>query len=307
MIRRLLEPIFEPIFHKHSYGFRPRRGCHMAVEYILKLKAQGYKYVLDADIKGFFDNIPHHVIMRMIAERVADGNILTIVEKFLKAGVFEDDQLKPTVSGTPQGGVVSQGDVSSPLIANIVLNRLDWALANKGFKHVRYADDFVVLCREYTHAEKALDLVKTVLNELGLTLSEEKTRLTSFKEGFDFLGFHLSSHSVSIRTKSIEKFKAKVRIITRRCHNLEMDVIRKLNWLIRGTAVYFNPPFATIRTQFLRFDEFVRKRIRMMKFKRIWHTDNYRMKNKHIRKLGLLFFEDFLTTSKHCVNSFPCN
>jgi RNA-directed DNA polymerase len=173
VIRRLLEPIFEPIFHPHSYGFRPKRGCHMAVEHILKLKAQGYIYaifsrlvvfltrffikragenspapfclthgslyptkwcerapltkllvavfrprwVLDADIKGFFDNIPHHVIMRMLAEKVADGNILTIVEKFLKAGVFEDGQLKPTNSGTPQGGVVSQGDVLSPLIS----------------------------------------------------------------------------------------------------------------------------------------------------------------------------------------------
>jgi RNA-directed DNA polymerase len=99
----------------------------MAVEHILKLKAQGYIYVLDADIKGFFDNIPHHVIMRMLAEKVADGNILTIVEKFLKAGVFEDGQLKPTNSGTPQGGVVSQGDVLSPLISQYCIKpaRLD--------------------------------------------------------------------------------------------------------------------------------------------------------------------------------------
>jgi RNA-directed DNA polymerase len=191
------------------------------------------------------------------------------------------------------------------LSANIVLNQLDWTLANKGYVHIRYADDFVVLCREYTHVEKSLDLVKTVLNELGLTLSEEKTRLTSFKEGFDFLGFHISSWAVRIRSKSIEKFKAKVRIITRRCHNLDMFVIKQLNDLIRGTAIYFNPMFATIHNQFTRLDEFVRKRIRMMKFKRIWHTDNYRMKNRYIRKLGLIFFWDFLSISNQCVYSLP--
>jgi group II intron reverse transcriptase/maturase len=263
----------------------------MAVEHIKKLEAQGYKVVLDADISGFFDNIPHHMIMRMLAEKVADGNILSIVEKFLEAGVVEDGQLKPTERGTPQGGNIS------PLIANVVLNRLDWTLADEGFMHIRYADDFVVLCRECTHAEKALDLVKQVLGNLELSLSEKKTRIATFYEGFDFLGFHISCHRASIRTKSIENFKTKVRKLTRRSHNLNIFVINSLNNLIRGSLAYFNPWFGTPWAQFRKLDFFIRQRIRAMKFKRKWMTDNYRLRNKHIRKMGLLFFMDFHKTS----------
>src|SRR5262249_8910596 len=128
VLRLLLSPLFEPIFHDDSYGFRPARNCHQAVERVLELHRQGHRYVLDADIQGFFDNIPLPVIMAGVAAEVADGNILALVERFLKAGVMEDGVFRPTTVGTPQGGVIS------PLLANITLNSLDWHLHDAGFR-----------------------------------------------------------------------------------------------------------------------------------------------------------------------------
>ena len=210
VIRRLLNPVFEPKFHDGSYGFREGRNCHQAIEALNELHAQGYRWVLDADIKGFFDNIPHEVILGLVAEEVADGNILGIVERFLKSGVMEDGVYKPTTIGTPQGGVIS------PLLANIVLDHLDWALHDAGCKFVRYADDFVVVAQTKQQAEEALALVGSVLETLQLSLSEEKTRIRTYGRGYDFLGFTNSSRSCRMRSKSVKKFKDKVRGLTQR-------------------------------------------------------------------------------------------
>ena len=126
VIRRLLEPIFEPLFHDCSFGFRPKRSCHKAIEKLLSFHEEGDRVTLDADIAGFFDNIPHKLIVDAVAEEVADGNILNLIWKFLAAGVMENGVFKPTTIGTPQGGVIS------PLLANIVLNKLDWRLETGG-------------------------------------------------------------------------------------------------------------------------------------------------------------------------------
>ncbi len=282
VLRRLLSPIFERQFHDASYGFRPGRGCHHAIWKVLEHHRQGYEVVLDADIKGFFDNIPHCVIMAAVAEEVADGNILRLVEKFLKAGVMEDGVLKPTTIGTPQGGVVS------PLLANAVLNKLDWQLHEAGFRFVRYADDFVVICRVHAQAEEALALVQQILEgELGLQLSSEKTEITIYRKGYAFLGFWISSHSVKMRAKSVENFKDKVRELTCRNHNLDAKAIKRLNRVIRGTANYF-ARISTCRTQPRRLDAWIRMRLRCMKFKRKSRVDNSRLRIKVLRKLGLL-------------------
>src|SRR5580692_2104639 len=178
VLRQLLSPLFERLFHDDSYGFRPGRNCHQAVQRVLQLHRQGHVYVLDADIKGFFDNIPHAVIMAGVAAEVADGNILRLVERFLKAGVMEEGVFRPTTVGTPQGGVIS------PLLANIALNSLDWRLHDAGYRFVRYADDFVVLCRSAAAVKVAHDLVQQHLTQIGLSLSAEKTKTTKFREGF---------------------------------------------------------------------------------------------------------------------------
>jgi group II intron reverse transcriptase/maturase len=286
VVRLLLSPLFEQIFHNDSFGFRPGRGCHMAVERVVELYQQGYTFVLDADIKGFFDNIPHEVIMAGVAAEVADGNILRIVEQFLKAGVMEDGVFSPTSLGTPQGGVIS------PLLANIALNYLDWQLHNAGFCFVRYADDFVVLCKSEAKVNEAHDLVQRHLTELGLTLSPEKTKQTRFRDGFAFLGFTISSWSVGMRPKSVEKFKTKIRELTIRHQNLDQDVIMKVNQVVRGTANYFATAFSGVRALFRSLDCWLRMRIRCMKFKCKRLTDNLRLRRKHFRNMGLIFLSD---------------
>lgn len=283
VLRQLLEPIFEPLFHKNSFGFRPKRSAHGAIRSALACHAEGLKVVVDADISGFFDNIPHRVMMQAVCEEIADGNILTIIERFLKAGVMEDGVFKPTSIGTPQGGVLS------PLIANITLNKLDWELDAQGYRFVRYADDFVVLCTDQAQAESALQAVIETLARLGLTLSPEKTKITTFAKGYAFLGFNLSSRSRTMREKSERKFKDKVRQLTRRKHNFEpAKVIDPLNRVIRGTANYFGTDFGTHHETFRRLDKWIRMRLRCMKFKRKSHRDNCRMKKRSFRRLGLV-------------------
>ena len=152
-LRAILSIPFEQIFHEHSYGFRPARSCHMAVRKVLEFYRLGYKYVLDADISGFFDNLPHKVMMDGLTELIADGSILNLIEQFLKAGVIKDGVFHSTRMGTPQGGVIS------PLLANIALNGLDWRLHNEGFRFVRYADDFVVLAQSEAEVKAAHELV----------------------------------------------------------------------------------------------------------------------------------------------------
>jgi len=289
VLRRLLEPIFEPLFQEASFGFRPKRNCHMAIESVLRLHEAGYWLVLDADIEGFFDNIPHSVVRRLVADQVADGHILRLLQRFLNAGVMEDGVFKPTSIGTPQGGVVS------PLLANIVLNQLDGALYRAGFQFARYADDFVVLARTQRQAQEALELVQQVLaTQLQLRLSPEKTRITTYGKGYEFLGFFLSSRSRRLRDKSQQKFMDKVRELTIRHHNFEEDVILKLNRVIRGTAQYFATEFATHRWLFQKLDSWIRMRLRSMKLKRKNYNDNRKLRVGFFsRKLGLLTLEGF--------------
>jgi group II intron reverse transcriptase/maturase len=282
VIRRLINPVFESRFHNNSFGFRNGRNCHQAVERLLQYARQGYRFVVDVDMKGFFDNIPHSLIQESVAARISDGNILRIIGKFLNSGVMEEGRLMPTTKGTPQGGVIS------PLLSNIALDHLDWFLEGQGFIFVRYADDFVILCKTKPEAERALELVQAFLKEMELEDSPEKTKIRHFSQGFDFLGFTIKNRSVQMRTKSKEKFQNTIRGITTRSHNLDKEVIVKLNRVIRGTVNYFGTRFSTMKSAFYGLDRWIRKRIRSMKYKRIWHTDNWRCTIKHIRKMGLL-------------------
>jgi RNA-directed DNA polymerase len=286
VLRLLLSPLFEPIFHDDSYGFRPARNCHQAVQRVLELHRQGYAQVLDADIKGFFDNIPHAVIMAGVAVEVADGNILGLVEAFLKAGVMEEGAFRPTTVGTPQGGVIS------PLLANIALNGLDWQLHDAGFRFVRYADDFVVLCKSEVQVQEAHALVQQHLDRIGLTLSAEKTKLTKFREGFAFLGFNITARSVTMRAKSVEKYKTKIRELTPRHHNLDHEVVAKVNAVIRGTANYFATSFSSVGDLFRGLDRWIRMRLRCMKYKRKSRADNGRLRLANFRRMGLCFSSD---------------
>lgn len=295
VLRRLLSPLFEPLFHENSHGFRPGRSCHTAMERMLEIWRDGHRHVLDADISGFFDNIPHDVVLRGLRNVVADGNILDLVQKFLTAGVMEDGVVQTTTLGTPQGGVLS------PLLANIALNFFDWQLDELGLRFVRYADDFVVLCRTELQAKEAQTQIEAFLTNIGLSLSPTKTKITTFRKGFTFLGFDVTSYSVKMRAKSVENFKTKVREITTRSHNLDARVIGKLNSVIRGVQRYFGTPFSTCVHQFRDLDEWVRMRVRCQKLKRKSRTQNCRVTDAYIERKGLLSLSLLLRQSRQTV------
>ena len=292
VVKALLEPIFEPTFSDFSFGFRPNRNQHQAVETVLQLRDEGFTFVLDADISACFDNIDHELVIDLIAQRVADGNILNLVRQFLTAGVLENGTLLPVDKGTPQGGVIS------PLLANIVLHQLDLALTQTGFRFVRFADDFLVFCPSLPQAHQALTFVHPFLQEhLSLHLSPTKTTVTTFFKGFDFLGFHFSARYVSIRQKSLVKLKDNIRSLTIRSHNFGPAIIQLVNRVISGFAHYFATPFSDVTSQLHRLDQWLRKRLRCMKFKRISRFDNRNLLIKHLRRLGLRSFSDFVAHS----------
>jgi len=184
-VRHVMEPIFEKEFAEHSYGFRPGRGCKDALRRVDELLKQGYVYVVDADLKSYFDTIPHERLMSRLRERIADGRLLGLIESFLKAGILDGLEEWEPEAGAPQGAVLS------PLLSNIYLDPLDHQLAAQGFAMVRYADDFVILCRSQAEAEHALTQARQWCEAAGLVLHPSKTRIVDVRtEGFDFLGYH---------------------------------------------------------------------------------------------------------------------
>ena len=205
---------------------------------------------------------------------------------------MENGIFSPTSIGTPQGGVIA------PLLVNIMLNKLDWRLEQAGYRCVRYAVDCVIFCQTEEQANAALALVQVVMSELGLSRSPEKTKIASYGRGYDFLGFRLSKKTRTMRAKSLETFKTKIREITRRSHNLDSSVIGKLNQVIRGVANYFATEFSTCIRLFQQLDKWIRMCIRCMNFKRKCPEDNHRMKKRFFqKKLGLLSMLDSTATS----------
>ena len=183
-LRMVLEPIFEREFAEHSYGFRPGRGCKDALRRVDELLKDGYTYVIDADLKSYFDTIPHDRLMGMIRQKVSDGRVLALIEAYLKQGVLDGMHEWTPETGSPQGAVIS------PLLSNIYLNPLDHWMAQEGLEMVRYADDFMILCRTPEEAAAALAIVQRWTAEAGLTLHPTKTRIVdATMEGFDFLGY----------------------------------------------------------------------------------------------------------------------
>jgi len=203
---------------------------------------------------------------------------------------MEDGTLKPTTLGTPQGGVIS------PLLANIVLDVLDQELTKHGYVFVRYADDFLVLTRSNPDMEKAQAIVQNVIEkELKLTLEPDKTKITSFREGFDFLGFSFSLNSVTMRAKSVEKLKDNIRGLTIRSQNFSSAVVVNLNRVIRGVANYYATDFSTVKEQFRKLDKMIRRRLRCLKKKRISVKDNWRIRNNYFERKGLVSLCSLMT------------
>jgi RNA-directed DNA polymerase len=254
-LRMVLEPIFERDFAAHSYGFRPNRGCKDALRRVQELLNAGYNIIVDVDLKSYFDTIPKDRLMALIRQKVADAQVLALVESFLEQGVLDGDREWTPEQGTPQGAVVS------PLLSNIYLDPLDHLMAEQGFEMVRYADDFVVMCRTMEEATAALVLVKEWTASAGLTLHPTKTRLVDErKDGFDFLGYHFEASKRWPRSKSLKKFRDTIRAKTKRSSGRSMSqTIADVNRTLRGWFEYFKHSHQkTFRTE----DGFVRRRLR---------------------------------------------
>ena len=255
-LRAVLEPIFERDFAAQSYGFRPNRGCKDALRRVDALLKAGYNWVVDADLKSYFDTIPHSSLLEGVQGKVTDSKVLGLLAAFLTARVMETMEGWTPEAGTPQGAVIS------PLLSNLYLNPLDRQMAKSGFEMVRYADDFVILCRSEAEARQALATVQEWTAKAGLRLHPTKTRIVDATQagGLDFLGYHFEEGSRWPRAKSLEKFKPTIRDKTRRTHGHRFqDIVADVNRTLVGWFEYFKHSH---RYTFTALDHWIRMRLR---------------------------------------------
>ena len=286
-IVNVIEPIFERDFAEHSYGFRPGRGCKDALRRVNELIKSDHVFVVDADLKGYFDTIPHDQLMERVKEKIADGPVLKLIESFLKADIMSESARWTPERGAPQGAVLS------PLMSNIYLDALDHLVAASGFEMVRYADDFVILCRTMEDAQRALELVRTWTEAAGLTLHPTKTKLVDSRtEPFSFLGYTFRGTKHWPRDKSRQKLKDSLREKTKRTSGESLaGIIQKVNQSLRGWFEYFK--HSSYANVFADEDGWVRRRLRSLLRKRSKRRgiakgrDNQRWPNLFFAKQGL--------------------
>jgi RNA-directed DNA polymerase len=285
-LRNVIEPIFDVTFAEHSYGFRPGRGCHHALEYVETQLNDGAVYVVDADLKSYFDTINHQKLLERIREKVSDSRILKLIEMFLQQGIMDGLETWTPEQGSPQGAVIS------PLLANIYLNPLDHLIAGAGYRMVRYADDFVILCQSREDAERALELVRQWVVENDLTLHPTKTRIVDAKtEIFDFLGYRFKGAVRLPRPKSADKLKDTIRAKTKRQNGNSLPfIINQVNQTLKGWFTYFRHCNQTV---FQDLDHWIRMRLRSILRKRSGRRgrgrgrDHHRWTNAFFEKHGL--------------------
>lgn len=279
-VKQKLEPIFEEKFLDCSFGFRPNRSAHMALEKIRKDLLDGYVYVIDADLQSYFDTIPHEKLMEKVGEEISDGSVLNLIELILKSGVMDNGSFYLNDRGSPQGGVCS------PLLSNIYLHAFDAIMVERGHRITRFADDFVICCRSAKGAERVMRTMKDVLEkELGLTVHPTKTKVVNnLEESFVFLGhaFKLGIY-MTPSDKAMGKFKERVREITRRNQTVDLEVLikKKLNPYLRGWGNYFG--HGHVKTSFTVMDGWIRRRLRMVQM-RSWK--NIKPLHRKLRKKG---------------------
>lgn len=285
----VIEPIFEMGFAEHSYGFRTGRGAKQAIARVEELLREGRNWVVDADIKGYFDNIPQDRLMEELRKKVSDGKVLSLVEAFLKQGVMETGKdWQPTGKGTPQGAVLS------PLLANVYLDPLDQLAVSRGWRMTRYADDFIVQCTDRTEAEGVLEAIREWMGVAGLTLHPEKTRIVdaSAPGGFDFLGWHFERGMKWPRKKSLDRMKEALREETPRTSGASLaEIVTRVNRRLKGWYGYFRggvmPPYD-------RLDQWLRMRLRSILRHRVGRKgrghgrDHQRYPNAYFAEQGLI-------------------
>ena len=283
----VIEPIFERDFAKHSYGFRPGRGCKDALRRVEELLKQGHVYVVDADLKGYFDSIPHASLMARLETKIADGPVLKLIEAFVKADILDGASQWTPETGAPQGAVLS------PVLSNIYLDPLDHLMAARGFEMVRYADDFVILCPTAEHAGQALEIVSRWVADNGLTLHPTKTKIVDSRtEIFEFLGYRFRGTKHWPRPKSMQKLKDSLRTKTKRTSGDGMQcIVKRVNPILKGWFTYFQ--HSRYHNVFCDLDSWLRMRLRSILRKRAGRkgrgrgADNQRWPNRYFAELGL--------------------
>ena len=258
-VKRVIEPIFEQMFAPTSFGFRPGRSCKDALRVVDGLLQAGYTHVVDADLKGYFDSIPHDRLKQRLAAHISDSRLLALLDGWIEQDVVQELKRWTPTSGTPQGAVIS------PLLANLYLHDLDVKLAGLGLSMVRYADDFVILCRSAAEAVDALDVVSAWVAAEGLQLHPDKTHVGDCRlvgQGFEFLGYRFEAGRRWVRDKSLKALKTKIRSQTRRTEGRSLSqIVSGLNPMLRGWFNYFKHAQRGI---FRTLDGFLRRRLRAL-------------------------------------------
>src|SRR6266699_1312601 len=283
-VKLVLEPIFEATFRPTSYGFRPGRGCQDALREVAQLIEDGYTFVVDADFESYFDTIPHERLMQRIEERISDGRILGLLRGWLEQDIMQDLQRWTPTEGTPQGAVIS------PLLANSYLHPLDELMAAHGYRMVRYADDFVVLCKSHEEADAALATIRAWVLDNGLRLHPDKTHVGDCRQagqGFEFLGYRFEAGRRWVRKKSLNRLKNRIRERTRRTRGQSLEqIIASLNRVLRGWFGYFK--YAHPAT-FIALDKFIRRRLRAILSKQEKRPGSGRCRADHQRWPNIFF------------------
>lgn len=301
-VKMVIEPIFERGFAEHSYGFRPGRSSRDALRRVEELLQGGCVHVVDVDIKGCFDSIPHQRLMELVGERIADGRVLVLIESMLKQGIMEQaGEMEPEErdEGTPQGGVIS------PLLANIYLNPLDHLISRSGIEMVRYADDMVMLCRDAQTAHSVLQTLREWMAQAGLELHAQKTKIVDMgqpRAHFDFLGYRFWHGKTSgrirrvIRPKSLKKIRETLKPFMRRTSGQSMSAIALM--LRPRLAGFFNYFKHATASSLAEVDQWVRGRLRSILRKRAGHRgkgrglDHHRWPNSYFVRLGVFNLEE---------------
>jgi RNA-directed DNA polymerase len=300
-LKFVLEPIFEVKFCPTSYGFRPGLGCKDALREVDRLIKEGFTFVVDADLQSYFDTIPHEQLMHRVEERISDGRLLALMRAFLAQDILHGCEQWTPVAGTPQGAVIS------PLLANIYLHPLDELLASRGYRMVRYADDFVVMCKSREEAEAALALVQQWVAENGLQLSPTKTHVGDCRvpgQGFEFLGYRFEAGLRLVRKKSLERFKDTIRAKTGRTRGDSLArIVADLNRTLRGWFEYFKHAQPST---FKALDGFIRRRLRTLLRKQkkqsgvgLSRGDHKRWPNQFFAQAGLLALYGAWSEARH--------
>ena len=300
-VKLVIEPIFEVTFLNSSYGFRPGRGCKDALREVDDGLKAGYTYVVDADLKGYFDSIPHDKLMERVESRISDGRVLELIKSWLKQDILKGLERWTPTSGSPQGAVIS------PLLANLYLHPLDERLMAEGYRMVRYADDFVVLCANREEAEAALILIREWVEANGLTLHADKTHMGDCRQagyGFEFLGYRFEAGKRWVRKKSLNRLKDRIREKTRRTRGDSLArIVADLNPMLRGWYGYFKHAQSGI---FRSLDGFIRRRLRALLRKQDkrpgfgrCQADQRRWPNAYFAAAGLFAFYPAWQAERH--------